>query len=104
MDEKSKSSFQQIQDLIDRGDGVGYAISRINGYEIHCWSSEKKTTYKLYGSFPHHNPKVGSHETVEDLTLEDLQAIKENRFDRKAFDNKIIERHKQYWPYLWGIQ
>lgn len=57
---------------------------------------------KLYGSFPHHNPKVGSHETVEELTLEDFQAIKENRFDRKAFDNRIIERHKRYWPHLWA--
>jgi len=94
---------KKLQDLLNQGNGVVYTIFRINGYEVHAWYSANKYIYKLYGSFPHHNPKVGNHETIEEITLEDLQAIKENKFDRKAFDKKIIERHKSNWSYLWSI-
>lgn len=85
---------------IKAGQACGYSISTIGKYEIHCWTSDK-TVLALYGSFPHFNSKCGYHITVEQITTEDLEAIKSGTFDKTAFDKKLIEKFKQMFPHLW---
>jgi hypothetical protein len=81
---------------------VSYYVVPTQYGDVHIWISDEVIA-KLYGYFPHHNPKIGSHPTVEELTREDYEAIRLGTFDRKAFDQKIIEGHKNNptWAHLW---
>ena len=92
---------RKLEPDIRAGQACGYSIFNIKGYEIHCWVSSK-TIYSLGGIFPHFNPKVGYHATIQDITLEEIETIKNGTFSREEFDKKLIEKFKEMYPHLWA--
>lgn len=82
----------------------GYCIRDINGYEVHAWAIGGPAIYGVYGLWPHHNPKVGSHYTVEPCSSEDVCLMAKGEFDRETFSRRIIRQHRQNWPKLWEDQ
>jgi len=90
-----------IKELVDSGDAVAYFIRTHGSYEVHYWVSGNKCIRKLYGMFPHFNPKVGNHITVEEIDDDEYKSILDGTFDKNKFDAKLIKRSKRLYPYLW---